>query len=247
MKTQILIIGFLVQGLMTHHPVLAQSITLTKEGVSEITRFLRHTVEQGTVPGIEAIVVNKNGHLYHETFGKRDLQQNIGLEKGDLFDVASMTKSVTAAGILILVDEGILNLDDPASLYLPDLGGLEVITSFNENDTTFSSVPPKQPMTIRHLLSHTSGMAYPWWDQRLRMILARTEETGFYHYNYPQLPLLFHPGENWGYGIGSRVLGNIIESLSGESLDQFLHHRIFKPLGMDNTFFVFRLILKIIV
>ena len=224
------LLGFLPQN------TLAQHVSLSQSGAEEIARFLSEAIQQGEIPAVEAIVVNKDTVLYHEVFGKRNAGRNLELQKGDLFDVASMTKPVTAAAVMMLYDEGKLDLDEPVSRYLPASEDLEVMTSFNEEDTTYTSTPPTNPITIRHLLSHTSGMGYPFLHEPLQRLAEKLGDAGFL-YDYMQFPLLYEPGAGWSYGISSRVLGTLVEKVSGQSLDAFFERRIFAPLGMDNTFY----------
>jgi len=217
-----------------------QTVTdfLKDDDLSELRLYLHQVVKDGSVPAIEAVVVNRDEVLFHEGIGYRDLHQNIPLQKGDLFDTASMAKPVTSAGVMILVDEGSVNLDEPVAAYLPAIADLEVLATFSESDTTFTTRTPERAITIRHLLTQTSGMAYPWWDDKLRKIAAKTGDTRTLYYDYLNLPLLYDPGDDWSYGVSVRVLGDVIEVVTGQSLDVFLKERIFRPLGMQDTYFV---------
>jgi methyl acetate hydrolase len=202
-----------------------------------IRDFLRETVETGSIPAIEAVVVNANQVLLHEVFGMRNVSGNAELEKGDLFNVASMAKPVTAIAAMILVEEGQISLDDPIEMYLAEVAGLDVMVSFDMTDTTYVSAPPTTPITVRHLLNHTSGMAYPWWDERLGLIAMKTGDARTLYYDHWALPLLHEPGNEWSYGVSARVLGELVEEASGESLSEFFAERITRPLGMDRTFY----------
>lgn len=224
------LLGFLPQN------TLAQHVTLSPSGVAEINRFLSDAIQQGEIPAVEAIVVSKDTVLYHEVFGKRNAGRNLELQRGDLFDVASMTKPVTAAAVMMLYDEGKLDLDDPVSRYLTAFEDLEVMTSFNEEDTTYTSTLPMNPITIRHLLTHTSGMGYPFLHEPLQRLAEKLGDVGFL-YDYMRFPLLYEPGAGWSYGISSRVLGALVEKVSGQRLDEFFARRIFSPLGMHDTFY----------
>jgi len=237
MKRLIILAILMLLGIPSQEAV-AQHVTLSQRGAAEIDRFLGEAVQRGRVPAVEAIVVSKDALLYHEVFGKRNAGDNIDLQKGDLFDMASMTKPVTAVAAMALYDDGKLDLDDPVSKYLPGFEDLEVMTAFNGKDTTYTSRPPKTPITIRHLLSHTSGMGYPWFYKPLRMLYEKQGGTGFqYVYDYMQLPLLYEPGTGWSYGISYQALGTLVETVSGQGLDAFFVRRIFTPLGMQNTFY----------
>jgi CubicO group peptidase (beta-lactamase class C family) len=140
-----------------------------------------------------------------------------------------MTKPVTSVGIMMLYEEGKLRLDDPVSNYLPAYKGREVIATFNEKDATYTTRPAKSEITIRHLLTHTSGLSYPFTS---RTILAIQTKTGK---DPRDLPLLFDPGTKWNYSPATAVLGDVIQKLSGQPLEQWDQAGIFRPLEMVDT------------
>lgn len=217
---------------------VAQKVVLTAEGVREIDQLFEQAIQKSEVPAVEAIVVSKNEVLYHSAFGKRNAGNDIDLQIGDLFDVASMTKPFTSAAAMNLIEKGTIELDDPVTRYLPEIRKLRVLNSFNETDTTFTSSPPDNPILIRHLLSQTSGMGYPWFYEPLQLLYQKQGGSGFtFIYDYLSLPLLYEPGSGWSYGISAQVLGTIIETISGMDLDSFFEEHIFIPLGMRNTFY----------
>jgi CubicO group peptidase (beta-lactamase class C family) len=146
-----------------------------------------------------------------------------------IFYIASMTKPVTSVANMILFEEGKLKLDDPVSKYLPGFDNPQVLTKFNEQDGTYESRPAKRPITIRHLLTHTSGICYRLSNPiEARLTRATTKDVW-------ELPLLSDPGDKWNYGPGARVLGTIIEKITGASLEAYYQQRIFQPLGMVDT------------
>jgi methyl acetate hydrolase len=130
---------------------------------------------------------------------------------------------------MMLVDEGKLKLDDEVATYLPKYKNPLVISKFNEADASYETRPAKRPITIRHLLTHTSGIGYGFSSPTLTKIMQKTMQ------NELDLPLLFDPGESWAYGASTRVLGNVVEVISGQKIDVFLESRILKPLGMLDT------------
>jgi len=140
-----------------------------------------------------------------------------------------MTKPVTSVAIMMLVDEGKLKLDDDVAKYLPKYKNPLVISTFNEADATYETRPAKRPITIRHLLTHTSGIGYAVGSAMITKIAAKTKKTEL------DLPLQFDPGESWAYGPSTRVLGDVVEAISGQKLDAFLDARILGPLGMRDT------------
>jgi CubicO group peptidase (beta-lactamase class C family) len=146
-----------------------------------------------------------------------------------IFQIASMTKPVTSVGIMMLLEEGRLRLDDPVSKYLPGFDHLQVITKFNEAEATYETRPAKRPMTIRHLLTHTSGIGYAFCNPIVARLVKATQKPEW------ELPLLNDPGDTWHYSASTRVLGMVIEKVTGQNLEAFDQARIFKPLGMVDT------------
>jgi CubicO group peptidase (beta-lactamase class C family) len=140
-----------------------------------------------------------------------------------------MTKAVTSVAIMMLVDEGKLKLDDDVAKYLPKYKDPLVISTFNSADGTYETRPAKRPITIRHLLTHTSGIGYGFASQTVTTLAQKTGKTEL------DLPLLFDPGDGWAYGASTRVLGHVVEAISGQKIDVFLESRILKPLGMHDT------------
>jgi CubicO group peptidase (beta-lactamase class C family) len=129
-------------------------------GNAALSRQLNDSVGRGDTPGVVALVVSREGTLYEGAAGKLDVAHNTAMPVNAIFSIASMTKPVTSVAIMMLFEEGKLKLDDPVSKYLPDFDHLQVITKFNESDATYKTRRAKRPMTIRHLLTHTSGIGY---------------------------------------------------------------------------------------
>lgn len=219
-----------------HQEATAQHTAFSQSGAAEIDRFLGETVQRGRIPAVEAIVVDKEDVLFHGAYRQRNAGKNNDLKKGDLFDIASMTKPITSVAVMMLYEDGKLDLDDPVSMSVPSFKDLEVIESINEADASYTTKPPQNPVLIRHLLSHTSGMGYPSMNEPLYRLAERWGETGF-SYDYMRFPLLHEPGGGWSYGISARVSGALVEKLTGQSLDEFFASRIFAPLGMHDTFY----------
>jgi CubicO group peptidase (beta-lactamase class C family) len=215
-------------------PILFVAVTsaapsLSTEGATAITTFLKSATDRGDVPGVVVAVVDRNGVLYHEAFGKSSTLRNTPMAKDTIFNMASMTKPVTSAAIMMLADEGTLKLDDDVAQYLPKWKDPLVISKFNEADASYETRPAKRPITIRHLLTHTSGIGYGFSSPTLAKIIEKTKK------NELDLPLLFDPGESWDYGAGTRVLGHVVEAISGQTIDAFLQSRLLGPLGMNDT------------
>ena len=154
-----------------------------------IDRPLREAVERKDVPGIVALVTDRKGVIYQGTFGVADVASGCPLTPDALFRIASMTKAITSAAAMQLIEQGKLALDDPAEKYLPELAKLPVFDSFDAKTGDYRLHPTSKPMTVRHVFTHTSGLGYPFTSVTLRDFKPRAGE------NYPVGPLLFEPGE----------------------------------------------------
>jgi CubicO group peptidase (beta-lactamase class C family) len=201
------------------------------EGAVEISRFLEDAVEAGRVPGLVALVTDRSGIVYHEAFGKQNVAADFDMDRDTIFRIYSMTKPITSVGVMMLVDEGLIGLDDPVSRYLPGLANPQVLQDVDLVQGTWSSRPASGEITIRQLLTHTSGLGYAFSSPILYRLLDLDQRA-------TELPLLDDPGARWIYGESTRVLGEVIEVASGQLLDTFMRNRIFRPLGMDETGFV---------
>ncbi len=207
-----------------------EALTISENGRTKIDQQLQGAIGPNKIPGVVAIVANKDTILYHQGFGKLEVTNNIDMPKDAIFSIASMTKPVTSVAIMILREEGRLDLEDPISKYIPSLANPEVITHFNETDTTYTTVPAANEITIRHLLSHTSGFGYAFSSHILHHLQQKTGKAP------RNLPLLHEPGSKWTYGMSTEILGELIEEITGKSLYDFLKAKILDPLGMDDTF-----------
>jgi CubicO group peptidase (beta-lactamase class C family) len=212
-------------------PAARGAAAIPPAGTTAITGFLQAAVDRGAVPGMVALVLDRRGVIYHEAFGKQDVGRNIPMARDTIFRIASMTKPVTSMGVMMLVEEGRLKLDDDAATWIPSLRKRQVLVSVNEAAGTYETRPVQRPITIRQLLTHTSGIGYAWSDPGLALVQKRDNPAE------DALPLVHEPGERWTYGSSTRVLGDIIESLSGQRIDRFLQARVFRPLAMHDTFF----------
>ncbi len=206
--------------------------TLSTEGAAEIGRYLTAAIGTTRIPGMVALVVNEDGIVYEKAFGLMDTANNKAMTTDAIFRLASMTKPVTSALIMMLVEEGKVDLDAPVSTYLPALANLEVMTSFNMTDGTYTSEPAKNAMTVRHLLTHTSGLAYTFTSAELVKLM-----TGVQGARATSFPLLFEPGTQWRYGESTRVLGEIVEAVTGQELQAYMKARSLDPLQMNDTLY----------
>ena len=205
---------------------------LSQTGRTEIDSILTNAVQRGVFPGVVAVVANKDGILYEGAFGLMDVGKQKPMQKDTIFRIASMTKPVTSAAIMMLVEQGKVRLDDPASKYLPAFKDREVIATFDPADSAFTTKKANKEVLIRHLLANTSGLAYTFSNDtsnRLQRKLSKPAE---------ELPLLYEPGTRWTYSGSTKVLGLVVEKITGAGLDRFYEERIFKPLELQDTAFV---------
>jgi CubicO group peptidase (beta-lactamase class C family) len=213
----------------THPHKLTRTKRFSDTGKAALSRQLSSAVMRGDTPGVVALVVGRDGVLYQDGAGKLDVAHDIAMPVNAIFSIASMTKPVTSVAIMMLCEEGKLKLDDPVSKYLAGFENLQVITKFNEKDATYETRPAKRPMTIRHLLTHTSGIGYDFSNPIEHRLVEKTKKDEW------DLPLLNDPGDKWNYSPSTAVLGRMVEKISGEPLETYFQKHIFEPLGMVDT------------
>lgn len=195
-----------------------------------IDASLRAAVERQDVPGVVALVTDRERVLYRSAFGVADVFTDRPLTADALFRIASMTKPITSVALMQLVEQGRLGLDDAAEKYLPELVGLKVFESFDPATGAYRLRPTSKPPTVRQFLTHTSGLAYPFTSTIWRDFKPKAGET------YPfGGPLLFDPGERWHYSTSTDVCGRLVEAISGQKLEDYFRQHIFAPLKMDDT------------
>jgi methyl acetate hydrolase len=223
-------VTFAAFAILTGSPAARlQAQGFSDAGKAALAGQLSSAVSRSDTPGVVALVVGRDGVLYEGAAGKLDVAHSVAMPVNAIFSIASMTKPVTSVAIMMLFEEGKLKLDDPVSKYLTGFDNLRVITKFNEKDASYETRPAKRPMTIRHLLTHTSGIGYAFTNP-IEYRLTQATKKGEW-----ELPLLSDPGEKWNYSASTRVLGMIVEKITGASLEAYYQQRIFKPLGMVDT------------
>ena len=225
------VFAFLVFGILLTGCASAQPASLQTERFEALDEVLDEAVSSGVIPGAVALVTTRDSVMYHRAFGILDPAANLAMRPDAIFNIASMTKPITSLGVMMLVEEGLIGLDDPASGYLPELAGREVLVSVDTLNGTVATRPAGREVTIRDLLRHTSGIGYAFSNHELLEVATHTEIPG------RMRPLVHDPGARWTYGMGTAQLGWIIESVSGLPLEEFLQQRILRPLGMDDTSF----------
>jgi CubicO group peptidase (beta-lactamase class C family) len=212
-------------------------VGMDAEKLKLVDQKMEKLIKEERLTGGIVVVARKGKVVHFGTYGKRDLENNLPVEKDTIFRVYSMTKAITSVAALMLNEEGKLNLDDPLSKYFPSLKAMKVL---NKDEL----VEPNSEATVADLLRHTSGLTYAWSSnkkisQALKDagVLDRDKELVPMVNGMEKVPLLFQPGSDWVYGCSTDVLGGVVEVASGVSLDRFFKERIFKPLHMEDTGF----------
>lgn len=200
--------------------------------------LLSQSASGGQVPGVAAAVADRGGLLYEGAFGLRRLGAEAPMTVDTVAWVASMTKAVTTVALLQLVEEGRVDLDAPAGRYCPEIGKAEVLVEFDAEGRPVTR-PPKTAVTVRHLLTHTSGYSYDFASSAIRKYMKATglPPTTSGLLAALRAPLLADPGEAFVYGISTDWLGRIVETVAGKPLEAVFAERIFAPLGMADSMF----------
>ena len=228
---------------------LPENQGVSSERLDRIDFYLNKAIKDNQIPGAVALIRRNNKIIYNKAFGYSDVENKIMYSTDDIFRIASMTKAVTSLAVLMLWEEGKFNLDDPIEKYIPEFKDLTILTDFNETDSTYLSKPAENKISIRHLLTHTSGIGYGVIDEdaRFKAIYKKQGIVDLFTTDsidiesnvkkLAQLPLHHEPGEAFTYGESLDVLGYFIEVISQKSLDVFFKERIFDPLEMNDTYF----------
>lgn len=220
---------------------------LIADSLDQITFFLQDAVKSDKIPGAVFTVVKDGALVYEESVGMSDAEDEIEMQSDHIFRMASMTKPITSVAVLMLAEQGRLSVDDPVSDFIPEFTNASILESVDLTDTTWTTRPAENEVTIHHLLTHTSGIAYGFINEQLNAVYKKAgvpdgtvmdgrtiKETMA---KLGSLPLLHEPGSKWTYGLSTDVLGRVVEAASGMALDQFFQGEIFGPLGMEDTGF----------
>ncbi|HXI06492.1 MAG: serine hydrolase domain-containing protein [Bradyrhizobium sp.] len=205
---------------------------------SEIDQLLRQKCDAKEVPGVVAIAATGSETIYQGAFGKRDLAKDDAMTVDSVFWIASMTKAITTAAGMQLVEQGKLSLDEPIGKVLPDLASPQVLEGFDASGNP-KLRPARGPITLRQLMTHTAGFAYDMWNGDMVKFLEKTGTPGIISCLNAALktPIMSDPGTRWEYGTNIDFVGKAVEAVSGKKLDAYLRDNIFAPLGMNDTGF----------
>ncbi len=221
-----------------------EEVGLSSARLDRLTVVLEQYVEEGRIPGAVALVARRGRVAYLEAFGHRDREAGVHQRVDDIFRIASQTKAVVSVAIMMLQEEGRLLISHPLSRYLPEFA--ETTVAVPDGDDGYEVVPANRRITLRDLLTHTSGVAYGNGPGAGRWLEADIQNWYFAHREEPiretvrrmaTLPFPSQPGEAYVYGYSTDILGAVVEVVAGESLADFLRTRIFEPLDMRDTHF----------
>jgi methyl acetate hydrolase len=205
---------------------------------SEIDQLLRQKCDAKEIPGVVAMAATASETIYQGAFGKRDLTKDDAMTADSVFWIASMTKAITTAAAMQLVEQGKLSLDEPIGKLLPDLASPQVLEGFDASGAP-KLRPAKGAITLRQLMTHTAGFAYDMWNGDMVKYLEKTGTPGIITCQNAALktPIMSDPGTRWEYGTNIDFVGKAVEAVSGKKLDAYLRDNIFAPLGMNDTGF----------
>jgi CubicO group peptidase (beta-lactamase class C family) len=208
---------------------------------TEVDSVLEQAVDAGDVAGVVAAAADDKGVIYERAHGKRSIAADTPMTVDTVFWIASMTKAITSVAAMQQVEKDKLSLDEPLSKVLPELDEVKVLEGFDA-DGAPRLRPPKRPITLRHLLTHTAGFTYDIWSLDMCRYQKQEGVPGIIECKNVTLmtPLLFDPGERWEYGINVDWAGKAVEKVSGQRLEGYFNEHIFEPLGMKDSGFVLR-------
>jgi len=241
-------VPFVLAGQALPSPLASTHPRVDSERLLRIHQVLESALSDSVMVGAVALVTLDGKPIFHRAYGIDDRDKGSRLRADAIFRIASQTKAITSVGILMMMEAGKISLNDPVERYIPSFQNAQVLDRFHDADTTYTTLPAKRPITLRDLLTHTSGLGYAdIGSPAMRAIYAKNGITGGVGerrnkmpetmHRLGQLPLEYQPGERWNYGLNTDVLGYILEKVSGMSLEEFFRKNICGPLGMKDTWF----------
>ena len=226
----------------------AKNNTVDYDRLAKIDGLVNEYISKNWLTGAVSIVIKDNQVVQYKGYGYADVATKKPMKNDAIFRIMSQTKAITSIGAMILYEQGKFLLDQPISDFIPEFKNPVVLDKFNDADTTYTTIPAKSEITIRQLLTHTSGLDYTdIGSSKVAAIYSKNHiPSGLGYFDADllermkalgKLPLSFQPGEKWQYGLNSDLLGCLIEVISGMNLEEFLRKNIFDPLGMKDTYF----------
>jgi CubicO group peptidase (beta-lactamase class C family) len=220
-----------------------ESVGVSTQRLRRIDEGMKRLVDEKRIAGIVTLLTRRGKIVHHSAVGAKDVSKNDPVQKDPIFRIASMTKPITGAALMILYEEGKWRLEDPVSRHIPEFATLQVYTGANP-DGTPTLEPARRSMTMRELMTHTGGLGYILnrtspVDRMIIQgrVLDSTAPLQTMIDKLAKMPLQSQPGTRWAYSIAVDVQGYLVEKLSGQKFDQFLRTRLFEPLGMKDTAF----------
>jgi CubicO group peptidase (beta-lactamase class C family) len=221
---------------------------MSAERLSRIDQYMAELMTRKAIPGAVVFIARNGKVILHKAYGYSDVERQKAMRKDDIFRIASQSKAITSLAVMMLLEEGKFTLDEPISKYIPEFKNPRVLKTLNWGDTTFTTTPAQSEITIRQLLTHSSGIDYAGiGSQEFKAIYAKNKIPSGIGNDKDILadrmkvlggmPLKHQPGEQFTYSLSIDVLGYLVETVSGMSLDAFFKKRIFTPLGMNDTYF----------
>jgi CubicO group peptidase (beta-lactamase class C family) len=248
-----LIIALMVMLISAHAqqtltPAKPETVGLSPERLKRIDQMVNGLVQTSGIPGAVVLIVRNGKIAYHQAYGFSDAENKLPMKKDNIFRIASQSKAITSLAVMMLWEEGKFLLDDAVSKYIPEFKNPKVLKAFNPADSSWFAEPAGKEITIRHLLTHTSGIDYAAiGSNEFKAIYAKAGVPSGIGNDKDvlaekmkilgTLPLKHAPGERYTYGLNTDVLGYLVEIWSGMPFDQYLRTRIFEPLGMKDTWF----------
>jgi CubicO group peptidase (beta-lactamase class C family) len=220
-----------------------ESVGMSSQRLGRLTSEMKALTDGGLVPGVVTMVAKDGKVVHFEAAGKRELENGSPMKKDTIFRIYSMTKPITGVAMMILLEQGKWQLNDPVSKHIPEFANLQV-AKVDPASGAVTNVPPNHPMTMRELMSHSAGLTYgvfggtpvdkAYVDNK---VFDRTQPLKTMIERMGKVPLMFQPGERWHYSLSVDVQGYIVEKLSGQTLPEFMQQNIFAPLKMVDTAF----------
>ena len=248
-KRWVLLLFFLPSAILasTELPrATPESVGLSSERLERLDAVMQGYLDRHESAGVLTLVARKGKVVHLSPLGMRDLENGAPVTEDTIFRIASMTKPITSVALMMLYEEGHFQLRDPISNWLPEFEDMEVAIPAPPDErlsTAYKTVPANGPITIQHLLTHTAGLAntyrgltQPDYNKALNN-LPRGEPARQRLQRLAEIPLNFHPGEHWEYGVATNAVGVLVEEMSGLTLDEFFKQRIFGPMDMNDTHF----------